>query len=403
MTQSEVAVPPAKPKPAHDVATTSFLSDAFRAYYARRPSFRVDDATQREWMVDPFVGRLHRHIAVAGQDGVAALLAQENPWNVYHSLACYTNPGTNNMADKHRGRLRWQVLVDIDVKPEPRLDGLGHETLSEALVRAKQQFLGTLLILEDELGVRPSEHEMCFSGAKGYHARITGAEFQRLPPEARAEIGRLIGGTNTALRDLFPALHGPHPLLPLQQPTGGLKRRIYLAMMRIRTMAATRPRPAALLGLCQRYNPTIALPDSILDRIATTAPQDLLDRRDESEVVGIWHRMAQHLACPSVDQSAIADVSRMVRLQGSLNGKTGLMCKPLQTIDEVQAFDPLVDANPHPHDLVRVMGKRDWSLQVGDQTFQVLDGAAAQLPARIAIVFLASYAARIVDANPTGA
>lgn len=396
--------PPTKspPEAPADPPTMAYLEQLFGDYYRRRPQFRVQDLSHREWMMDPFQGRLFRHTALQDETQLHAFVTQRTPQHVYHSLAAYRDPTIREMSVKHHGRLRWEVLLDIDVKPEPRLDGAGHESLSDALLRARQQFLATLAILEDDVGLPMRKMDACFSGAKGYHARLTSEELQQISPEARSEIGRLVGGSNTYLPDLFPALRKGRALFPTEAPRGGLKRRIFLAMMRLRTMATTTTRSPALLGLCRRHNQSMADPSVILDRIRDAPTmQTLLDSEDDDALVEVWYRMAQHLACPSIDQSAIADVSRMVRLQGSLNGKTGLICKPLASIEEVERFDPLTDANPHPRDVeTRITGARDLELAAGGDTYRVRSGEVAKLPLHIAIIFVATGGARLAEAPP---
>jgi DNA primase catalytic subunit len=226
-----------------------------------------------------------------------------------------------------------------------------------------------------------------FSGSKGYHARLTREDLQNLSHEARSELGRFLGGHNTEFRDLFPKALAQHAA-----PHGGLKRRVWLAMQRIQAMAG-QARPPRLMDLCQRHNPTMADASAILDQIR--------DARDPTDIARepagkAWYAMARSLACPNVDQSAIADASRMVRLQGSLNGKSGLACRPLLSLDDVERFDPFTDANPHATDrTVRVQGLRDWSLDVQGQRYAVATQQDATLPENVAVVFVAAKAARI--------
>jgi DNA primase catalytic subunit len=378
--------------PRLDAASEALLRQRFAAYYATRPPLLVDNATEREWMVSAFDGKVSRHIGIRDQQDLEPWLASAAPLHVYHSLACYHNPRLRDMATKHAGRKRWEVLLDLDVTPDT--GGSVQETLSEALARAKQQFLATLQILEWDLGIGLKDCTPSFSGSKGYHARLTREDLQQMSAEARSELGRYIGGFNTPLADLFPGGDGKTHL-PAAAPHGGLKRRIWLAMTRIRTMAHADPRPARLVALCQRYNTTMASPESILDQIRDAAtPQALLGPDDP--VGTLWYAMARYLACPSVDQSAVADASRMVRLQGSLNGKSGLVCRPLTTFEEIERFNPLVDANPHRRDVViPIRGLRPWALDIQGQRFAVQPDERQSLPENAAVVFVAAHAAAV--------
>lgn len=370
-----------------DPASLKFIQDRFAAYYARHPTYLVDRPAEREWMIQAPTGRITRHLT-SSADHLPTWLAKAAPLHVYHSLACYASPGAPDMTTKHAGRTRWEVLVDLDVVPDAQPDG-GRESLSDALTRAKHQFVAILQMLHDDLRLRGDSLQASFSGSKGYHARLSREDLQQLSQEARSELGRFLGGHNTELRELFP--YGS--MYPVREPKGGLKRRMWLALNRIKGMAG-KPRPARLIALCQRNNPTMADADEILDRIR--------DARDPTQIADetagkTWYAMARYLACPNVDQGAIADASRMVRLQGSLNGKSGLICKSLQSLDDVESFDPLTDANPHAKDqTVKVHGLRDWSLDVQGQRYTVANQDQTQLPEHVAVVFVATKAARIV-------
>lgn len=366
-------------------ASRHFMRHFFGEYYAKKPSYDVPEVARREWMWHPFEGTVYRHFAIHDAGELAARLANRPPMHVYHSLASYMHPEVHDMQEKHRGRLRWEVLIDIDVKPDP---ALGRTNLAEALDHARRQFLSTLQILERDLGLR--DYAASFSGSKGYHCRLDREDLQQLSVGARRELGRLLGGHGTELRDVFPSLDPRTPLFPTTVPEGGLRRRLYLAMMRIRSMTDTDSR-GLLLPLCERHKPALSDAGDVLARIQATNPNEILADPANSGIAQTWFQVARELACPSVDQSAIADASRMVRLRGSLNGRTGLLCKPIGGIDAVEAFDPLLDANPHPADIkVNATGHRDGRIELGGQPFEVHAGQTARLPVNAAMLFVAT-------------
>jgi DNA primase small subunit len=64
-----------------------------------------------------------------------------------------------------------------------------------------------------------------------------------------------------------------------------------------------------------------------------------------------------------VDEPVTADVKRLIRLPGSVHGKSGLRVTPL-TRDELTDFDPLMNAVPKEYssDPVKITMKRDSEL-----------------------------------------
>jgi DNA primase small subunit len=66
-----------------------------------------------------------------------------------------------------------------------------------------------------------------------------------------------------------------------------------------------------------------------------------------------------------VDEPVTADVKRLIRLPGSVHGKSGLRVTPLSR-DELTNFDPLKDAVPdaYSNDPVKITMKRDSEITI---------------------------------------
>ena len=73
-----------------------------------------------------------------------------------------------------------------------------------------------------------------------------------------------------------------------------------------------------------------------------------------------------------VDEPVTADIKRLIRLPGSVHGKSGLRVMPL-TRDELTDFDPLIDAVPKQYsdDDVTITMRRDTDITIKGQHFKL--------------------------------
>jgi DNA primase small subunit len=99
---------------------------------------------------------------------------------------------------------------------------------------------------------------------------------------------------------------------------------------------------------------------------------------------------------PRVDLGVVQNTNGMIRMLGSLNGKTGLRCMSLAW-DALDAFDPFIDANPHRRDTnVEVLGKANRAIVAGGERFAVEAGKTTALPLHVATIFICSDSASAV-------
>jgi DNA primase small subunit len=88
-------------------------------------------------------------------------------------------------------------------------------------------------------------------------------------------------------------------------------------------------------------------------------------------------------------------VKRLIRLPGSLHGKTGLKVVKID-LDELKDFDPLRDAVVFPEDPVQITMKKPMKIQMNGQHFDVSEGPQ-DVPTYLAVFLIGRKEATLVQ------
>jgi DNA primase small subunit len=114
-----------------------------------------------------------------------------------------------------------------------------------------------------------------------------------------------------------------------------------------------------------------------------------------------WQEIANRAAAfqgVEIDQPVTTDVHRVIRLVGSLNGKTGFSVNDL-TRDELTAFDPFKDAIAFPQGALKINVASRFevpSFRIGDTRYgPYSNGSTEELPMPVAVFLLCKGMARI--------
>ncbi len=318
---------------------------------------------------DIHVNNWTRHHGYRTGEALVKELARSAPHSVYHSAAFYKIPVARHMDEKE-----WQgaeLVFDIDAdhlnspcadehdtwrcnNPEcgetgsgrspktgcPKCKGMSFSSRKWICDKCLDDAKKTLLKVYDEflvsdLGINPELIQLNYSGHRGYHIRVRDPRVYKLDSKARIEIVHFITGmgfdsTKAVVTD------GSIPRVSPQSFPGWAGKTADAMVEFIRNIDTylgteqwvkrlKKNRTAAIKGL-QREPPII-----------TTVP-------------GIGVKSWQEIAAKStiafggeIDVPVTHDIHRVIRLIGSLNGKTGFLVSEL-TRDETDDFDPFGDA-----------------------------------------------------------
>jgi DNA primase small subunit len=208
----------------------------------------------------------------------------------------------------------------------------------ECLGKAKEE---TIKIIETflipDMGLARSDIMIVFSGHRGYHIHSFTSELHPLGSQERREIVDYLAGTGLALRhhgfsdDSYGLPQGPDPRVP------GWERKIAQGLLalfedpqQLKRIPGLRANQARLL---QKNAPQIH------QNLAATPARYITPKGIGQKT---WRVVTQHVIetlGAIVDEPVTTDIHRLIRLPGSLNGKTGFLVKRLDA-GALEDFDP---------------------------------------------------------------
>lgn len=252
----------------------------FRNYYRNYAKFDVDALEKRELAFQLFEGGMVRHKSFKSIEELKNYVIEKTPRHVYHSVAYYEKPGEDDM--ERKGWLGADLVFDIDG------DHLDTESCRESelislrcLDDAKEEANKLVDILAEELGLKP--RRVVFSGNRGFHIHVADEEVFTLGPKERRELVNYIKAV-------------------------GLDTSLFVHTLGRRKVVLY-----------------------------------------EEEAVGNLLRIRQgvddpKLAKVEIDEVVTQDVHRLIRMPGSINGKTGLAAIPLTVRDLERDIEQIVEA-----------------------------------------------------------
>jgi DNA primase small subunit len=312
---------------------SSLALNLFKSYYRRTYVPPPSHLEKREYGFQLFgVQGMLRHISFGNGNELNEFLRSRVPQHAYYSTALYESPSAPEMSGK--GWLGAELVFDIDIdhvdtpckelhdtwkckncgaegRGQPRACPVcGSENLERkswvcdiCINSARDEALKLLDLLENDFGVSRNEVAITFSGHRGFHIHVQREDFMSLDQDARREISDYVRGL------------GLEPELMLRRSKGGL--------YAFRYDAETPGWP----GRIARYAALL-----LSERIAGSGLPELPKAEWEDLI-----KTAVNELSAKIDEKVTIDVHRLIRLPGTLHGKTGLKVLEL-TASELEAL-----------------------------------------------------------------
>jgi len=361
-----------------------FLLKAFRRYYKGNAPVLPERFTKREYGF-MFFDRtfVQRHLGFDRADDVRRFLIAQVPSHCYYSTAYYKKPAAPTMEEKE-----WMgadLIFDLDAD---HLKGADKMTYTEMLSQIKKEMINLVdSFICGDLGFKENEVRIVFSGGRGYHAHISSPKVLDLGAPERREIVDYVTSKGLDMDWAFP-----------EKRTAGSSARV--GNRTVTNVAVDRlvPGPESGGWRLRMRNGLAGVVDDVVSMdpkdlkkkypsIADTVNKTLLGvQKDvtatrtavfERSTMAVLSKKSQEILMKimagdvmitlagEVDEPVTADIKRLIRLPGSVHGKSGLRVTPL-TRDELTDFDPLRDAVPKEYysDAVKITMKRDTEITV---------------------------------------
>ncbi len=407
--------------------TEAFLKNQFAAYYERKP----DNITvplefeQREFAFFWFTRRgALRHTSFIEKKELVDFIAKEGPAHVFYSAAKYEKPDAPKMPLKEW--LGANLIFDIDADhltlpcqklhdkwfcKECEVRGKGRRPdacpkckssaiqeqkwmCKECLDAARSE---AVKIIEDfllpDFGVKLDDIMIVFSGHRGYHVHCFTEEVQPLGSAERREIIDYITGVG---------LDFPHHGFVDRSygiPKGPNVRTIGWEQKLAHGIQAIFKNPTIIkeiphLKVHQKEKLVREAP-SILRRLDEDPPRYILPK-GLGKVA--WRAIAQFAVDQmgaKVDEPVTTDIHRLIRLPGSLHGKTGFLVKQLD-MKSLDGFDPFSDVQVFEGSL-EIYVKDSPGFRLGNTEYSPMTECRRELPLSAAILLLGKGVATISE------
>ncbi len=357
-----------------------------------------------------------RHVAFRSGSSLIEGLVKNAPHSIYHSAAFYRVP-TARMEDKE-----WmgaELVFDIDAdhldssciedhdswmctNSECRERGTGSAPdicpqcggtsfiarkwiCDKCLEDAKKNTLKVYdEFLVDDFDVDPADIQLNYSGHRGYHIRVKDQKVFSLDSNARVEIVHYISGFGFQGKRAVTSRGTSETITGREVPGWGGK--VADAMVEfIRSIDSFE-------GKYRWVSPLQKYKDEALHGLLLDVP--ILSARVKGVGLKSWQEIATLAADEyggEIDVPVTHDIHRVIRLIGSLNGKTGFAVKEL-TREDMDGFDPFSDALAiRGNDLKIDVKGGDLGVpefRVGEDSYGSLENGVVSLPIAAAVFLM---------------
>ncbi|MGM0605414.1 MAG: DNA primase small subunit PriS [Halobacteriota archaeon] len=332
-----------------DDRTRTYLRGRFGDYYRRAKITPPPASNEREWGHIPWTAgpgtTMVRHQSQLDMGGLEDFLARTAPRHAYFSAARYDDPGASTMGAK--GWREADLVFDLDADHLPGVDPES-ATYGEMLSACKDALYRLLSFLEDDFAF--DRKEIVFSGGRGYHVHIRDPDIRPLGSDARREIVDYVRGMDLDVDRLIHTVSNQGTTQRVLRSAGGWGARVHAALLDLVDELGALEKVEAMSRL-QSFDGIGAGRSETIYGAITQNPDAI--KAGNVEAGGPGLRLLVETVATEVidtqtapiDEPVTTDIHRLIRLPGTLHGGSGLVVTRIDR-DELDAFDPLVDAVP---------------------------------------------------------
>jgi len=377
----------------------NFLKKKFTEYYSKADIEFPPRFDRREYAFIFFgEGGMHRHISFLSRDALISYLKKNSPAHSYYSSAYYRHPDAATMREKE-----WMgadLIFDLDADHIPDAIKLPYEKM---LVMVKKEMEKLLSFLMDDFGFDKKDMRIYFSGGRGYHCHVSHPDVISLGSQERREIVDYVTARGLNIKGIvkeksIPKEYFADKTIEIDPRKGGWSGRMARGIIDFLKEIKNMEKEKAIKKLMEL--------EGIGEKTASSLYASLSDERIKRIEDGKidQSREFKRIAIPlikklsvslhsSADEPVTGDIKRLIRLPGSLHGKTGLRVTKVE-INELQEFNPLRDAVVFGEEKVRVMIKKPFSIEMMENRFRVNEGVN-EVPEYLAVFLMARGLATI--------
>jgi DNA primase small subunit len=375
---------------------------------------------QREYAFLLFKERaMVRHKSFASSTALRSYMRERIPSDVYHSCAYYENP------DAEMEKKGWQgadLVFDIDadhiptscnkthdswtctkcgakgngetpeICPKRKCGGEKFETKTWAcdlcIDSTRNETRKLLDILSEEFGFSENEIHTFFSGHRGYHIHVENEAVHSLDTMARKEIVDYVSGIGLSIFDKSRKVSSKSKT---KSTPPEFRLSDYGWNGRIKRGLRNFVKHASIYDLAQAgLNKTSS--DVVFNNRELIVKRCFENNLWNINEIGFetWIKLAEHVKnreAAQVDTVVTTDIHRLIRANGTLHGKTGLLKVefPLKGLDR---FDPFVGAVAFKEGTAKVQVSEAPEFKMSGESFGPFKNQTVELPTAAAILLI---------------
>jgi DNA primase small subunit len=417
------------------VSSRDWVYEKFCSYY-KNPRYKFPQPaqfSQREYAFLLFKERaMVRHKSFVTPTSLTAFMRDRIPSDVYHSCAYYENPEAE--MDK-KGWSGADLVFDIDadhiptscnkihdewkcLNPECRVSGgmsgkgitpeecpacsgmkfdVKTWACEQCIETTRVETRKLLDMLTNDFGFAEQEIHTFFSGHRGYHIHVENEAVRSLDTMARKEIVDYVSGIGIDMFDQKKR-KSVNTKKKTSSPTFSLsdygwKRRLKNGMYKF--LADATKEDLLKIGVTKKSASALTKnKDASLKRCIE---QNLWGSVND---VGYetWMHIAEHVKdreAAQIDTVVTTDIHRLIRANGTLHGKTGLL-KVEFPVKELDKFDPFVGAVAFKEGTAKVQVSEAPEFKLSGETFGPFKNQTAELPMGAAVLLILKGRAEVL-------
>ena len=377
---------------------------------------------QREFGYLTFKERfMVRHRRFSGASSLRLALSQTIPSDVYHSCAYYENPDFD--MDK-KGWLGADLVFDIDADHIPSNCNKIHDEFTCAkcgfsgrgitpevcpacegtkfsvktwpcdlcIQAAREEALKLVDMLSNDFGFSLDELHVFFSGHRGFHVHVEDEAVRSLDAMARKEVVDYVTGLGLSLFDAdAKEKRGKKGSKKFNLHNFGWNKRLKTGMQTFLLDASKEDLREAGVK-----NPSLLKnKDAVISRCINEGRWDSVS----GVSVQTWLKLAEHVRdtqSAKIDTVVTTDVHRLIRMNGTLHGKTGL--KKVEFPAKALAdFDPFTGAVAFKTGEVKVLVSDAPEFRMGGVTLGPYRNEVRELPTAAAVMLICKGRAKVAN------
>ena len=316
---------------------------------------------------------------------VNTFIRKKTPMHAYYSSAYYKIPDAAKMQDKD-----WmgaELIFDLDSDHLPNAEKMSYE---KQIYKVKEEFEKLVFdFLLKDFGFEKKHTELYFSGGRGYHAHIKDPKILNLDSSARREIVDYITGRDLREKLVFQehvtgtknyqgkrypstkSLKMPPPNSP------GWKGRISRGIIDIVSEIKKSSDPYEKL---KEYGVNHSDAEKLLEDLSDERVKRIKEGNlDQTKTIrkfflnNALRKTAVTMSAGETDEPVTCDIKRLIRLPGSLHGKTGFKVEEID-INSLSDFDPLSETIVFSSEKVEVNLKDNFKIELNGEEFNLSKG-----------------------------